>query len=191
VNGYRLIIGLGNPGADYAETRHNAGFWLLDALASRLAAPGFASESKFFGLTTKVSLEGRPLHLLKPTTFMNRSGQSALALAQFYKVEPEEILAVHDELDIEPGQIRLKRGGGHGGHNGLRDLHRVFGPDYARIRVGIGHPGHKDRVLGYVLGKPQADERQLIDDAIDDTLSYFTDIVIGDWDRAMGTLHQR
>lgn len=190
MNGYRLIIGLGNPGADYSETRHNAGFWLLDALASRLSGH-FASESKFFGLTAKVNLAGHPLHLLKPTTFMNRSGQSALAVAQFYKIEPAEILIVHDELDIEPGQIRLKRGGGHGGHNGLRDLHRVFGPDYARIRVGIGHPGHKDRVLGYVLGKPQADERRLIDDAIADTLSYFTDIVTGDWDRAMGTLHQR
>jgi len=190
VNGFRLIIGLGNPGADYAETRHNAGFWLLDALASRLST-NFVTESKFFGMTAKANFDGLSLHLLKPTTFMNRSGQAALAMAQFYKIEPSAILIVHDELDIEPGQIRLKRGGGHGGHNGLRDLHRVFGPDYGRIRVGIGHPGHKDRVLGYVLGKPQTADRQQIDEAIDETLAYFKEIVTGDWDRAMGTLHQR
>jgi peptidyl-tRNA hydrolase, PTH1 family len=190
VSVYRLIVGLGNPGADYAETRHNAGFWLLDALAQQCSA-SFSTESKFFGMTAKAHIHGQAVHLLKPTTFMNRSGQSALALAQFYKIEPTEILIVHDELDIAPGQIRLKRGGGHGGHNGLRDLHRVFGAEYARIRVGIGHPGHKDRVLGYVLGKPQAEDRRLIDEAIDDTLSYIKDIVTGDWDRAMGTLHQR
>jgi PTH1 family peptidyl-tRNA hydrolase len=124
-------------------------------------------------------------------TFMNRSGQSALALAQFYKIEPAEILVIHDELDIEPGQIRLKESGGHGGHNGLRDLHRVFGQDYARIRVGIGHPGHKSKVHGYVLGKATTEQFEQIDEAMGQTLSFIHDIIRGTWDQAMNTLHQR
>lgn len=187
---YKLIIGLGNPGPEYAETRHNAGFWLLDALANQIST-SLSAESKFFGVAGKGLIGTQAVHLLKPMTFMNRSGQSALALAQFYKIEPEEILVVHDELDIEPGQVRLKQGGGHGGHNGLRDLHRVFGPDYARIRVGIGHPGHKSKVHGYVLGKAAVEQRDQIDDAIDHTLKFMTDIVQGTWDQAMNALHQR
>ena len=190
MNACRLLIGLGNPGAEYSETRHNAGFWLLDRLAQR-GGVSFSSESKFFGATAKVSVGGAPLWLLKPMTFMNRSGQSALAIAQFYKIDPSEIIVVHDELDIAPGQIRLKVDGGHGGHNGLRDLHRIFGSGYGRIRVGIGHPGHKDKVHGYVLSKPSSDDRRLIDDAIDDTLSYQSEIMAGNWEQAMNALHQR
>jgi PTH1 family peptidyl-tRNA hydrolase len=190
VSAYKLIIGLGNPGAEYAETRHNAGFWLLDALANQLSTP-LSTESKFFGLAGKALVGSHAVHLLKPMTFMNRSGQSALALAQFYKIDPHEILIIHDELDIEPGQIRLKTGGGHGGHNGLRDLHRVFGSDYGRIRVGIGHPGHKSKVHGYVLGRATSKQREHIDDAIHHTLKFMTDIVQGNWDQAMNALHQR
>lgn len=187
---YKLVIGLGNPGPEYAETRHNAGFWLLDALAKQTSTSLIAN-AKFFGLAGKGFVGPHAIHLLKPMTFMNRSGQSALALAQFYKIEPAEILVIHDELDIEPGQIRLKQGGGHGGHNGLRDLHRVFGPDYARIRVGIGHPGHKSKVHGYVLGKATAEQRGQIDEAMGHTLSFIHDIVQGTWDQAMNALHQR
>ena len=186
---YKLIIGLGNPGPEYAETRHNAGFWLLDALINRISS-SLSAESKFFGLAGKGLIGPQAIHLLKPMTFMNRSGQSALAIAQFYKIDPQEILVVHDELDIEPGQIRLKKGGGHGGHNGLRDLHRVFGPGYARIRVGIGHPGHKSKVHGYVLSKAPTEQLQEIDKAIDHTLKFMTDIVQGEWDNAMNALHQ-
>jgi PTH1 family peptidyl-tRNA hydrolase len=186
----QLIAGLGNPGPEYAETRHNAGFWLLDALLQQ-ANGTWTSQSKFFGLTSRCHIGSQPIQLLKPTTFMNKSGQSVLALAQFYKIPPEAILIVHDELDIFPGEIRIKRGGGHGGHNGLRDLHRVLGDSYARIRVGIGHPGHKSEVLNYVLGKPRIEDRNVIDDAIRATLSWLPDIVRGEWNAAMNALHQR
>lgn len=187
---FKLIIGLGNPGSEYAETRHNAGFWLLDALAKQTSIP-MSADAKFFGIAGKGFVGPTAIHLLKPTTFMNRSGQSALTFAQFYKIKPAEILVIHDELDIEPGQIRLKQGGGHGGHKGLRDLHRVFGPDYARVRVGIGHPGHKLEVHGYVLGKATAEQRSRINEAMDHTLSFRYDIVQGTWDQAMNALHQR
>lgn len=190
MSAFRLLVGLGNPGPEYAETRHNAGFWLLDQLADQLHLE-FRAESKFFGLLAKGTLGMHPVFLLKPMTYMNKSGQSALALAQFYKVSVDQILIIHDELDIEAGQIRLKRGGGHGGHNGLRDLHRVFGADYARIRVGIGHPGHKSQVHNYVLSKPPTEARQRINDGIDATLSYFPDILTGAWDAPMNALHQR
>ena len=122
---------------------------------------------------------------------MNRSGQSALAIAQFYKIDPSQILVIHDELDIEPGQIRLKQGGGHGGHNGLRDLSRVFGTNYARVRLGIGHPGHKSEVTNYVLTEATIEQRSQIDDAIHETLLHFNRIVLGQWDQAMNALHKR
>jgi PTH1 family peptidyl-tRNA hydrolase len=185
-----LVIGLGNPGAEYAETRHNAGFWLLDRLASQFNLD-FKAESKFFGQLAKGTLGVHSVLLLKPMTYMNKSGQSVLALAQFYKVTVDQILIVHDELDLEAGQIRLKRGGGHGGHNGLRDLHRVLGADYARIRVGIGHPGHQSRVHAYVLSRPPTEAKQHIDDGIDAAVSYFPDILAGTWDAPMNALHQR
>ena len=186
----RLIIGLGNPGAEYADTRHNAGFWLLDTLANTVKKP-FASRPKFFGYTCKILISTTTVHLLKPMTFMNKAGQSAIAMAQFYKIEPHEILVAHDELDIDPGRIRLKKGGGHGGHNGLRDLHRVIGSEYARIRIGIGHPGHQSKVHNHVLSRAQAEDRIKIDQAIGDVLCYINDIVQDDWSQAMNTLHQR
>jgi len=190
VNAFKLIIGLGNPGSEYSETRHNAGFWLLDALAKTIDVQ-LAVEPKFFGLTGKGLIGVQSVHLLKPATFMNRSGNSAVAIAQFYKIKPQEILVVHDELDIEPGQVRLKLGGGHGGHNGLRDLHRVLGPDYARIRIGIGHPGHKSKVHGYVLSKASSEQRDNIAKAIEHTITFINRIVRSDWDQAMTILHQR
>ncbi|NBS11780.1 MAG: aminoacyl-tRNA hydrolase [Gammaproteobacteria bacterium] len=185
----QLIAGLGNPGPEYAETRHNAGFWLLDALLQSQGT--WTSQSKFFGLTSRCQIGAQTVHVLKPMTFMNKSGQSVLAVAQFYKIPPEAILIVHDELDINPGEIRLKRGGGHGGHNGLRDVQRVLGDSYARIRVGIGHPGHKSQVLNYVLGKPRESERNAIQEGLAATLSWLPEIVRGDWSAAMNALHQR
>ncbi|MBU26166.1 MAG: aminoacyl-tRNA hydrolase [Gammaproteobacteria bacterium] len=190
MNIFKLIIGLGNPGPEYSETRHNAGFWLLDTLAKNSNIQ-LVVEPKYFGVTGKGLIGLQSAHLLKPYTFMNRSGQSALAIAQFYKIEPQEILVVHDELDVEPGQIRLKLGGGHGGHNGLRDLHRVLGPGYARIRIGIGHPGHKSKVHDYVLSKASSEQRDNIAEAIDHALTFINDIVRSDWDQAMNVLHQR
>lgn len=175
---------------EYAETRHNAGFWFLDALASKLQAP-LTSESKFFGMCGKGLIGMNSILFLKPMTFMNLSGQSALAIAQFYKIDPSQILVIHDELDIQPGQIRLKDGGGHGGHNGLRDLHRVFGPNYSRIRLGIGHPGHKSKVHNYVLTKATAEQRNDINDGIGETFTHLDDIVSGKWDQAMNCLHKR
>lgn len=186
----QLIAGLGNPGPEYAETRHNAGFWLLDTL-NRDTGAAWSVQSKFFGHTSRCVVAGHVLHLLKPMTFMNKSGQSVLALSQFYKIPPESILIVHDELDIAPGEIRIKRGGGHGGHNGLRDLHRVLGEGYARIRVGIGHPGHKAEVLNFVLGKPRAEDRADIEDAINAALKWLPEIISGQWEAPMNALHQR
>ena len=187
---YKLIIGLGNPGVEYTKTRHNAGFWLLDALANQLQI-SLRSESKFSGMCGKGLIGMTSILFLKPMTFMNRSGQSALAIAQFYKIDPSQILVIHDELDIEPGQIRLKQGGGHGGHNGLRDLSRVFGTNYARIRLGIGHPGHKSEVTNYVLTEASIEQRSQIDGAIHEILLHFNKIVLGQWDQAMNALHKR
>ena len=147
----RLIVGLGNPGADYDKTRHNVGFWLLDSLARRYGGV-FRREAKFHGEACQVSVDGHPLWLLKPQTFMNRSGASVIALARFYKLVPEAILVVHDELDLPPGAVRLKRGGGHGGHNGLRDIIQQLGSrEFLRLRLGIGHPGDSRAVINYVL----------------------------------------
>jgi len=150
----RAVVGLGNPGAEYARTRHNAGFWFADLVAAETGG-AFRTEARFHGDFTKVRFAGTELLLLKPMTFMNRSGQAVQALASYFKIEPEAILIAHDELDLPAGSARLKRGGGHGGHNGLRDLHAHLGEAYARLRIGIGHPGHKSQVLGHVLGRPR------------------------------------
>jgi PTH1 family peptidyl-tRNA hydrolase len=148
----RLIVGLGNPGAEHLRTRHNAGFWFVDALAQRESAR-FGIESKLRGETAKVGIDGNPLWLLKPITFMNASGASVGAALRYWKIEPEEMLVVHDDLDLPPGAARLKFDGGHGGQNGLRDLFAHIGHGkFHRLRIGIGHPGHKDRVTGHVLG---------------------------------------
>jgi len=147
----KLIVGLGNPGQKYEGTRHNAGFWAVDAIAATLAGH-WAEERKFRGAVSRVMVDGVDVRLLRPVTFMNRSGQSVGPLAQFFKIAPEEILVIHDELDLPPGRMRLKCGGGHGGHNGLKDIQAALGSaDFWRLRIGVGHPGHRDAVVGYVL----------------------------------------
>jgi PTH1 family peptidyl-tRNA hydrolase len=185
-----LIVGLGNPGRDYEDTRHNAGAWLVDALA-RSRGVSLQPESKFFGLTGRMQLNGNDVRLLIPTTFMNRSGQAVAALAGFYKIAPESILVAHDELDLPPGVARLKQGGGHGGHNGLRDTIARLGNNagFQRLRIGIGHPGHADQVVGYVLSRPTAADRQAIDAAIGAALEALPLAVEGDMARAMNQLH--
>lgn len=187
----RLVVGLGNPGPQYAETRHNAGFWLVDELARRQAAC-FRSDAKYHGDTCRIALGDQALWLLKPMTFMNRSGQAVAALARFHRIALPEILVVHDDLDLPVGTARLKRAGGHGGHNGLRDLiAQLGGNDFARLRLGIGHPGDSRDVLDYVLRRTPQAERRLIEDAIADALRELPHIAAGDWAKAMQVLHSR
>ena len=163
----KLIVGLGNPGPEYTATRHNAGFWFVEAIARQFNTT-LTPESKFFGLTARLSHPYSDTRLLIPTTFMNRSGQAVGALATFYKIAPEQILVAHDELDLPPGVAKFKQGGGHGGHNGLKDIAQALAnqTDFHRLRIGIGHPGHSSKVTGYVLGKAPSNEQNLIDDAI-------------------------
>jgi len=150
----KLIVGLGNPGKQYENTRHNAGFWFVEEVARQYQLQ-FRPETKFLGEVARVQSNGHDVWLLKPMTFMNRSGQSIQSLANFYKISPDQILVVHDELDLSPGTAKLKSGGGHGGHNGLRDTIAALGtPAYLRLRLGIGHPGHRDQVVDYVLHPP-------------------------------------
>lgn len=185
----RLIVGLGNPGARYADTRHNAGFWFVDTIA-RLAGATLRPEPRFLGQAARTTLEGRELWLLEPTTFMNRSGQSVAALARFYKIAPEQILVAHDEIDLPAGQIKLKYAGGHGGHNGLRDIHAHLGtPNYWRLRIGVGHPGSKDQVADYVLHAPSKVEREKIDVVIDEARRHIPTLLRGDAAAVMNHLH--
>ncbi|WP_067703376.1 aminoacyl-tRNA hydrolase [Erwinia sp. ErVv1] len=165
----KLIVGLANPGAEYAATRHNAGAWYVDLLAER-HNQSLKEESKFYGYTARLNLSGNDVRLLVPTTFMNLSGKAVAAMAAFYRIVPEEILVAHDELDLLPGIAKFKQGGGHGGHNGLKDIISKLGnsQDFHRLRIGIGHPGDRNKVVGFVLGKPQAAEQTLIDSAIDE-----------------------
>ena len=187
--GLRLIVGLGNPGAEHARTRHNAGFWFIDALAQQAGAR-FGLESKLFGETAKVEIAGQSVWLLKPATFMNLSGKSVAAALRYWKIEPEEALLVHDELDLPPGVARLKFDGGHGGQNGLRDTIRLLGHGkFHRLRIGIGHPGHKDKVTPWVLGKPGRDDEASILRAIDDALGVLPLAVQGNTLDAMTRLH--
>lgn len=166
----KLIVGLGNPGREYERTRHNAGFWWVDAIAERLHAT-WKKESKFFGWTAKVSEGGRDFLLLKPATYMNESGRSVGAYMRFFRIEPAQMLVVHDELDLPPGTVKLKKGGGTGGHNGLNDISEVLGTkDFWRLRIGIGHPGHKDLVADYVLHDARREEQELIDPAFERSL---------------------
>jgi PTH1 family peptidyl-tRNA hydrolase len=189
MEGLRLIVGLGNPGAEHARSRHNAGFRVVDALASR-AGERFRVEAKLFGETAKVELGGRSVWLLKPATFMNLSGKSVTAALRFWKIEPGQALLAHDELDLPPGTARLKFDGGHGGQNGLRDTMRLLGHGaFHRLRIGIGHPGHKDRVTGWVLGRASGDDDILIDRAIDAALEALPLAVQGDFNAAMKRLH--
>jgi len=184
-----LIVGLGNPGREYEQTRHNAGFWFVEALA-RQHGSSFKVDNKFFGETAKVRIGGNEVWLLKPTTFMNRSGQAISALARFYKIGLDQILVAHDELDIPPGDIRLKAGGGHGGHNGLRDtVTQMGGNTFLRLRIGIGHPGHSSQVTGFVLGKAPNSEQSLIEEAIERALKVTPLAVSGELQKAMNELH--
>jgi peptidyl-tRNA hydrolase, PTH1 family len=185
----RLIVGLGNPGAEHLRTRHNAGFWFLDALAQaeRLR---FGAESKLHGETAKLHLGGQALWLLKPSTYMNRSGQSVASALRYWKIEPEEMLVAHDDLDLPPGAARLKFDGGHGGQNGLRDLFAHLGHGrFHRLRLGIGHPGHRDQVTNWVLGKPGRVDEEAMLDAIAASLQVLPLAVDGNFNEAMKRLH--
>lgn len=189
MDGLRLIVGLGNPGPQHARTRHNAGSWCADLLA-RACGARFGLESKLFGETAKVIIADRPVWLLKPATFMNASGKSVLAALHYWKIEPEQALLMHDELDLQPGVARLKFDGGHGGQNGLRDSMRLLGHGrFHRLRIGIGHPGHKDRVTPWVLSPPCAADEALMLRAINDALAVLPLAVAGDFSEAMKRLH--
>lgn len=184
-----LIVGLGNPGSNYEPTRHNAGWWLLDKLVQSYAGK-FQPEAKFFGEVAKISVAGKACWLLKPTTFMNRSGQAVIALSSFYKIPPQNILVAHDELDLSPGVARLKQGGGHAGHNGLRSIMSSLGNgDFLRLRLGIGHPGSKDQVTDYVLHRPAQEDQALIDISIAEAAAVLPLLMDGDLQRAMHRLH--
>jgi len=184
VSNISLIVGLGNPGKEYAQTRHNAGFWFVEQLADRYGI-SLKADPKFHGYSGRGQIDGHDVRLLLPTTFMNRSGQSVVPFAKFYQVAPEAILVAHDELDMDPGIIRLKSGGGHGGHNGLRDIVPHIGANFHRLRIGIGHPGSKERVSGHVLGKAPSSEQALMDAAIDHALSKVKMLVDGQVSQAM------
>ena len=185
----RLVVGLGNPGPEYERTRHNAGFWLVDELAWQHKAP-LRGEGKYFGEVSRATLAAGDLWLLKPMTYMNLSGQAVGALARFYKIAPEEILVVHDELDLPPGEAKLKKGGGHAGHNGLRDIHAQLGSsDYWRLRIGIGHPGNKNEVANWVLKKPSPDDRIAIAQALDRSLKALPQLIAGEMDKATALIH--
>jgi len=187
----RLMVGLGNPGPQYAQTRHNAGFWLVDELA-RQHGSQFRPEPKHGGEICRLTLAGQELWLLKPMTFMNRSGHAVGRLARFYQIAPAAILIVHDDLDLPPGTVRLKRAGGHGGHNGLRDVIAQLGSnEFHRLRLGIGHPGDSREVVDYVLHRAPPVEQALLDQAIVDALRELPRIVAGHMDKAMQTLHKR
>jgi peptidyl-tRNA hydrolase, PTH1 family len=191
----RLLVGLGNPGPEYEGTRHNAGFWLIDELARELKAD-LQPDRSYFGLVARVNrpiagVDG-PVWLLKPMTFMNLSGKSVGALARFFKIEPGEILVVHDELDLMPGQVKMKLGGSHAGHNGLKDIHAQLGSaDYWRLRLGIGHPGVKAEVVDYVLRKPPKEQREAIDKSIEQSLTALPLLLAGEMERAMMKVHAK
>ena len=185
----RLFVGLGNPGPEYEQTRHNAGFWWLDALARELKL-NLSAEKSYHGLVARTSIQGQSVWLLEPQTFMNLSGKSVAALAHFFKIPPQEILVAHDDLDIAPGEAKLKLGGSHAGHNGLRDIHAQLGTDqYWRLRLGVGHPGNKAEVVHWVLKKPMLDHRIAIDQAIDRALKALPQLLAGDMEQATRLVH--
>ncbi len=185
----RLIVGLGNPGSQYEATRHNAGFWWVDEFA-RACGASFRPENKFHGLFARTASHGSEVFLLKPQTFMNVSGRAVGAVAQFYKIEPASILVVHDELDLPPGSAKLKLGGGHGGHNGLKDIIAQLGTkDFWRLRIGIGHPGERSEVVNYVLHPPRKEEQELINGAMQRAQAVAPLVVDGKLEAAMLKLH--
>lgn len=189
-DGIDMVVGLGNPGRQYEATRHNAGAWFVERLA-KLHHASLTPDPKVKGLTARLNIQGHDLRLLIPTTFMNVSGQAVALYANFFKIPPSRILVAHDELDMPPGIAKLKQGGGHGGHNGLRDIISKLGnnADFGRLRIGIGHPGSPDKVSGYVLGKPTATEQRLIDDAIREAIAILPDLLNGQTNKAMNRLH--
>ena len=185
----RLLVGLGNPGPAYVATRHNAGFWFIDEVARKLGAT-LVPERSYFGLVARVNRPIGPIWLLEPMTFMNLSGKSVAALARFFKIAPNEILVAHDELDVLPGNAKMKIGGGHGGHNGLKDINAQLGSaDYWRLRLGIGHPGVKAEVVDYVLRKPPAEQREAIEKSIDQSLGALDLLLAGEMDKALAKVH--
>lgn len=185
----KLFVGLGNPGAQYDDTRHNAGFWWVDALA-RLLPATLVMDRSLHGMVCRTTIDGHTVWLLEPQTFMNLSGKSVAGLARFMKIAPQEILVVHDELDLPPGEAKLKFGGSHAGHNGLRDIHAQLGSaDYWRLRIGIGHPGAKSEVANWVLKKPSLDHRIAIDQSIDRSLKAWPQLLHSDMEKAMQTIH--
>ena len=184
----KLIVGLGNPGSQYVATRHNAGFWFIDSVANMFQVK-MSLESKFFGYIGKFNYQGQDIFIFKPETFMNLSGKAVLAVANFYKITPNQILAVHDELDFMPGTVKLKFAGGNGGHNGLRDIERVLGRDYWRLRLGIGHPGDKNMVHDYVLKKPNIGDKNAIEESIGRGKDILPLILVGNFSQALKILH--
>jgi len=184
----KLFVGLGNPGEQYVETRHNVVFWWIDFIGQNHKL-SLKNSKKYFGEFSKHNEDGE-VFFLKPSTFMNDSGKSVQALAKFYKIEPEEILVIHDELDIQPGTAKLKLGGGHGGHNGLKSIQTFLGSNnFWRLRIGVGHPGDKSKVIGYVLNKPSKIEMQLIQESIINSYKVFSYIMLGQFEKAMLNLH--
>jgi PTH1 family peptidyl-tRNA hydrolase len=192
VTAIQLIVGLGNPGAEYEQTRHNAGAFFVERIAAAHRV-NLVPERKFFGLTGRFTHQGQDVRLLIPTTYMNRSGQAVAALAGFYRIPAEAILVAHDELDLPPGVAKLKVGGGHGGHNGLRDIIAQLGNQntFHRLRLGIGHPGDASKVSGFVLGRAPRAEQEKLDASIDFALGVLPDIFAGEWNRAMKNLHSQ
>jgi len=187
----KVIVGLGNPGPKYTETRHNAGFWFVEQVARKYGAT-FRQEKKFHGEVAKVNVHGKDIWLLKPDTFMNRSGLATNSLLSFYRITAEQLLVAHDEIDLPPGTAKLKTGGGHGGHNGLRDIISQLGSkDFHRLRIGVGHPGSKEQVVDYVLHSASRDERILIDRDIDDAVSVMPELASGELEKAMQILHSK
>lgn len=187
----KLIVGLGNPGPNYEQTRHNAGAWLVNDIATQ-QQQSFTEEKKFFGLVSKVNIDSHICHLQIPTTYMNVSGQAVCTIAKFYKLKPENILIVHDEIDLPPGCIRLKFAGGHGGHNGLRDIIKALGcNDFFRLRIGVGRPTNNEDVADFVLKRPSKKEQTLIDDSIERALNILPDLLAGDSEKAMRQLHSK
>ena len=200
VNGIKLLVGLGNPGEKYANTRHNAGFWWVGQLVAGTSSR-LALEAKFHGVAGKLncaslnpnSLDlGAETWLLKPTTFMNASGKAVAAVANYYKISPEQIMVIHDELDLAPGNVKLKKGGGHGGHNGLKDIAAALGTkEFWRLRLGIGHPGDRNEVINYVLKAALKDEQTLINSCIDDSINIVPQLLSADFESAMLKLHTK
>jgi len=186
----KLIVGLGNPGPEHLLTRHNAGFWFADALAAKYALH-FRREAKFHAEVCRLSISAMDCYLCKPKNFMNESGKAVQAIAFFYKIAPEELLVVHDEIDLPPGVMRLKQGGGHGGHNGLRDIIETLGDsNFKRLRIGVGHPGSSELVVGHVLNRAPASEEDLIMQGIAAVLEFVPEILAGELQKVMNKLHR-